>query len=353
MDQKRLLEYVKRFQKVAETVEKDIQEKAKTTDIKKMKGTEFEDVVYEALKENSFKPEQITHSAQKFPDFIIEDDMSGDKIGIEVKKTNDAKWEVQGGSVFESLKNEVEDTYILMGKFGGDQPEARIRKYEECLQDLRVTHSPRFYINLDLPEGEDYLTKKDAKDLLTLSGDELNRKIRQLLRSNHSTWWSEEETTAWDALSGDEKEIYLNDGIALFPEIFNSDYSNFTPWLVYSCLVWCGHVRDIFTAGGVKLLEEEKLYVSAIMNRALNNKDAIISRINDMTDDEINKFWKVEKIEDGRVEKWIELVCSNLKFSKDLLNKNRALDSNSDLDDEELVEKIRDTYREILLKQFT
>lgn len=348
MDEKRLLEYMKRLQNVAQSVEKDIQKKSETMDLKKMRGTEFEDIVYEALKENDFKPEQITHSTQKFPDFIIEDLETGEKIGIEVKKTNEAKWEVQGGSVFESLKNEVEDTYILMGKFGGDKPEARLRKYEECLQDLRVTHSPRFYINLDLPEGEDYLTKKEAKDLLTLSGDELNRKIRKLLRTNNSTWWSEDETTAWDVLSRDEKDIYLNEGISLFPEIFKGDYSNFTPWLVYSCLVWCGHVRDIFSAGGIKYIEDEDMFVSAVMNRAIENKDVIVERINDMTEAEIYKFWKVKKIEEDRISQWIDLVCSYLKLSNDLLNKNKTLKVFAAKEDEEIAEEIKEKYKRYL-----
>ena len=36
--------------------------------------------------------DKIYHSPQKFTDFIITDD-TGDKIGLEVKKTDSAKWE--------------------------------------------------------------------------------------------------------------------------------------------------------------------------------------------------------------------------------------------------------------------
>lgn len=66
---------------------------------------------------------------------------------------------------------------------------------------------------MDLEEGEDYLTRNDAKDLLELSGDDLNRKIRKLLRTQKSTWWSEGETTAFSDLSKEEKNIYLNEGV--------------------------------------------------------------------------------------------------------------------------------------------
>ena len=88
---------------------------------------------------------------------------------------------------------------------GGDKPEVRLRRYEECIADLKVTHSPRFYLNMDLEVGKDYLTRNDAKDLLELSGDDLNRKIRKLLRTQKSTWWSEAETTAFSDLPKEEK----------------------------------------------------------------------------------------------------------------------------------------------------
>lgn len=78
-----------------------------------------------------------------------------------------------------------------------------------------------------------------------------------------------------------------NEGIALFPEVFKGDYHNFTPWLVYSCLVWCGNVRDIFSAGGNKFIDDSGIYVSAVMYRALENVEEIKLRILDMTDEEI------------------------------------------------------------------
>ena len=252
MSQKRLLAYIEKLYGVQGNIERKLQEKkAQEADKFKMSGTDFEAVVYDSLIEAGFDKESITHSTQKFPDFILEDKTDGDKLGVEVKKTDSSKWEVIGGSIYESLKNDIDDTYIMMAKLGGDKPEVRLRRYEECIADLKVTHSPRFYLNMDLEEGEDYLTRNDAKDLLELSGDDLNRKIRKLLRTQKSTWWSGGETTAFSDLSKEEKNIYLNEGIALFPEVFKGDYHNFTPWLVYSCFVWCGNVRDIFSAGAV------------------------------------------------------------------------------------------------------
>lgn len=271
MSKERMLAYLEKLYGITKDIEDKLQnEKVGDKEVKKMTGTDFEKVVYDSLIEAGFEKEEITHSTQKFPDFILEDLEDGDKIGVEVKKTDSSRWEVIGGSVYESLKNEIEDTYVLMAKLGGEKPEVRLKKYEECIADLKVTHSPRFYLNLDLEEGEDYLTQNDAKDLLELSGDELNKKIRKLLRTQKSTWWSEGETVAFADLSQEEKGIYLNEGIALFPEVFKGDYSKFTPWLVYSCFVWCGNVRDgilMLPGGGNELHNIAEMNLMQKLNR--------------------------------------------------------------------------------------
>lgn len=346
MSKERILAYIERLYKVTENIEIKLQkEKEDNKDVKKMTGTEFEIMVYDSLIEAGFGKEEIFHSTQKFPDFVLEDLADGDKIGVEVKKTDAPKWEVIGGSIYESLKNDIEDTYVLMAKLGGDRPEVRLRKYEECIADLKVTHSPRFYLNLDLEDGEDYLTKNDARDLLTLSGDELNRKIRQLLRTQKSTWWSEGETVAFTDLSQEEKGVYLNEGIALFPEVFRGDYSKFTPWLVYSCFVWCGNVRDIFSAGGNKYVDDLHIYVSAIMNRALQNVENIKQRIIDMTEEEQVKFLgKSTKDINERLDIWFELVEENLKVSSELISNNKKLQVYENYSDERICSSIKSIF---------
>jgi hypothetical protein len=327
MSEKRILEYIKKLYGIADDIQKKLQERESSGEKSaKMSGTDFEKIVYHSLLEAGFDEDSITHSSQKFPDFVLEDKEDGDKLGVEVKKTDSAKWEVIGGSIYESLKNDIDDTYVIMAKLGGDKPEVRLRKYEECIADIKVTHSPRFYLDLNLGEGEDYLTQNDAKDLLELSGDELNRKIRKLLRTKKSTWWSEGETTAFSDLPKEEKGIYLNEGIALFPEVFKGDYHNFTPWLVYSCFVWCGNVRDIFSAGGNKFIDELQIYVSAVMYRAWDNAESIMKRIMDMTDDEMKKFWgKTAEGKEERIDLWLYLVDENIRFSADLIQNNQKL----------------------------
>lgn len=105
--------YLPLLKNTVQNIENNLQEKFQKSGKEKVKGTEFEEIVQDALIKSGFHKEQITHSSQKFPDFVITDIEYGYKIGVEVKKTDSNKWEVIGGSVFESLKNDVEDTYII------------------------------------------------------------------------------------------------------------------------------------------------------------------------------------------------------------------------------------------------
>ncbi len=312
--------YVELLDKATENVQKRIAELDAPKG--KIKGTDFEKIVYDALLSVGIESDRIFHSIQKFPDFIIEDNKI--QIGVEVKKTDADKWDVPGGSVYESMRNRIEETFVLMGKFGGT-PEARIRRYEECISDLEVTHSPRFHLKIDLPSGEDYLTKNGASDLLTLpKGKELNRRIRELLRTNKSTWYSEETVESFSELSKEEKQNFFVDGVVLFPEVTGGDYSKFAPWMIYKCLVWCSNVRDVFSAGGTKELKEFR--ISAVMGRILERADLIVDRIAEMTPQEIKRHWGFVGDEfplEDRCAKWIELIEKKISVSDSLIQINK------------------------------
>ena len=186
MREERWIAYVEKIGKVTEEIQEKLQDrKRKGLLAKKISGTDFEEVVYDCLLEAGFEKENITHSTQKFPDFIVEDIQSGKKIGIEVKKTDSKKWEVIGGSIYESLKNDIDDTYIIMAKMGGDNPEVRFRKYEECIADLKVTHSPRFYLDMDLEKGRDYLSQNGKRYCLPAGSLYRQKRNGPLCSSSH------------------------------------------------------------------------------------------------------------------------------------------------------------------------
>lgn len=331
------------YKKLLDTVTKNVQKRIMEIGDTKVKGTDFEKIVYDELLKAGVREDAITHSSQKFPDFVIDDDTV--KIGIEVKKTDANKWDVPGGSVYESLRNSIE-TFVLMGKFGGI-PEARLRKYEECISDLTVTHSPRFHLKMDMAFGEDYLTRNNASDLLDLpKGKELNRRIRELLRTNKDTWYTEEAVESFSDLSPDEKICFFVDGVVLFPEVTGKDYSNFAPWLTYKCLIWCSNIRDVFSAGGTKDFDD--FTASAVMARILERTDLIVKRISDMTKREIKIHWGIDEdisfIE--RIERWVGLIQKQISISQILIKKNKK--NHPEL----LKYKRKENYSEIIREKF-
>src|SRR3990172_1857484 len=89
-----------------------------------------------------------------FPDIIAKK-----FFGVEVKTTTQDHWVSTGNSVMESLRVEsVKRIYIMFGKFGG-KPDIKYRLYQECLPEVSVTHSPRYKIDMELPEGESIFDK--------------------------------------------------------------------------------------------------------------------------------------------------------------------------------------------------
>lgn len=334
---------MKDYEEILNIVTKNVQKRIAGSGNSKVKGTDFEKIVYEELVKAGVDENKITHYTQKFPDFIISDDDT--KIGVEVKKTDSDKWDVPGGSVFESLRNDIE-TYVLMGKYGG-VPEARIRKYKDCISGMTVTHSPRFHLKLDMECGEDYLSRNNAFDLLDLpEGEELYARIRELLRTDRNTWYTQKTTKPYSELKANEKMNYFVDGVVLFPAVVGGDYSKFAPWMIYKCLIWCKNIRDVFSAGGMKEFDDFK--ASAVMARILDRTDLIVERISKMTINEIKEHWNVEEDIplEKRVDKWMELVKKNITVSPILIKGNKEKHPNliNDASKEDYSTIIRDKF---------
>lgn len=213
------------------------------------KGTKFENTI------------QII-SGQRFPDIV-----AAKYYGVEVKSTKDEKWSIIGGSVAEGTRVEnVEHIFILFGKL--HKPvEFRTRRYEECLCDIAVTHSPRYKIDMELKNGETIFDKMgityDEMRKLDDPIDPVVKYFRSILKPGESLWWingedaTEGETPAkirmWKTLTKSEREEWIAQGFALFPELFSNSpnkYERFTLWLVANHGVVSSSMRDPFSAGG-------------------------------------------------------------------------------------------------------
>lgn len=213
------------------------------------KGTKFENTI------------EII-SGQRFPDIV-----AAKYYGIEVKSTKDDKWTMIGGSVAEGTRVEnVEHIFILFGKL--HKPvEFRTRRYEDCLCDIAVTHSPRYKIDMELKPGETIFDKMGiAYHEMRKLDDPIEpvvKYFRSILKPGESLWWVNGEDATegaapvkirmWKTLSKSEREELISQGFALFPELFSNSpnkYEHFTLWLAANHGVVSPSMRDPFSAGG-------------------------------------------------------------------------------------------------------
>jgi len=86
----------------------------------------------------------------------------GGKYGIEVKSSvgiGDSR-RIAGNSILGSTSVQgVLKNVIVFGKMRGADIEFRSREYKECITEVRVTHSPRYMIDLDTPAKEHFFDK--------------------------------------------------------------------------------------------------------------------------------------------------------------------------------------------------
>jgi hypothetical protein len=271
-------------------------------------------------------------SGQRFPDIV-----AAKYYGIEVKSTKDDKWSVIGGSVAEGTRVEgVEHIYILFGKLH-NPTEFKVRRYEECLSDIAVTHSPRYKIDMDLPVGDTIFDKMGIQyEELRKQEDPIGPVVeyyRRLLKPGESLWWINGADAAdgavspklrmWTVLNKQDKVDMLAQGFALFPEIFSNHinkYERFTFWLVSSHGVLSRAMRDPFSAGGqVDLTINGNEYKKIPKKYAQLNsyKDKVSYIINNESIETLCDTWhlSVNVVED-RMKTWVKLVSEQASYEK-------------------------------------
>lgn len=283
------------------------------------KGTKFENTI------------EII-SGQRFPDIV-----AGKYYGIEVKSTKDDKWTMIGGSVAEGTRVEdVEHIFILFGKLH-EPIEFRTRRYEECLCDIAVTHSPRYKIDMKLEKGETIFDKMgityDEMRKLDNPIEPVVEYFRSILKPGESLWWvngkdategdSPAKIRLWKTLSKEEREELIAQGFALFPELFSNSlnkYERFTLWLVANYGVISSSMRDPFSAGGQIDFEINghiyehlpKKYGQLAANK--NRVEEIVMSIDDNT---LLVAWNIINTEfKDRMKNWIDLVAKAAETEK-------------------------------------
>lgn len=298
----------------------------------------FENAVFKAIEEAAKgKDVQATPLGKRaFPDIKLEHLSDGEKVGVEVKlHTAGEAWTTLGNSAYATTQEpNLVTIYLFFGNFEKKPVEFEIKPYGECIKDIKITHNPRYMI--DMKSSRDFCVEEMGLSFDTLRAiDERDREIyvnTYIAKTKHKE------------LSGlVNKQRVIAQGFVLFPEFFANNqrirYQRMSVWL-FAKNILCRNVRDFLSASGKQAIavigpEELPKIFSSLQNcteefkEELKNTPSII----------LKSSWSVcgtittipENLE-GRIKLWLNLVAR--QYEKELIS--------------ETPYKLRDTLEKLL-----
>lgn len=309
-------------------------------------GRKMEEVALGALHEvapqTPFRPEEIKLvSGARFPDIQAER-----YYGVEVKTTQRNSWKSVGSSIIESTRIEdISMIYMLFAKLGGDFAEFRCKPYEDCLDNVSLTHQPRYQIDMEL-DGRKKKTifqkmKIDYHDFCQYEDKKKIAKVQEYIRSGHKKgtemqWWigGDDDSRSipmtirfLNDLGRKEKELYRARMFVIFPELFGTSPTKFKKaslWLCSRNSLLCSNVRDFFTAGGrVKSIGKKHFDtpVPRIAKRLYGSKDTVREMLrhpDDILMEDINEFWSLKVPSTDYETTWMTMMQTTFKQNPEL-----------------------------------
>lgn len=253
------------------SVTEDILNKRSTYE-KRPTPSELEVVVVNAIKEasntvNCFKEDEIILvSGHKFPDIEVKPG-----FGVEVKMSSSG-WSSIGSSIIESTRvPSIESIYIIFGNYSENPAQFKCKPYQDVLTDIKLTHSPRYLIDMNTSEsifrelGIEYsdFRKKSEAEKINIAQKYVREKFLKS-DSKEMPWWIKNITDyqndngirMWNSIGDEMKKVLTAKLMLLFPEIFspsqgrNKKYSKPTLWLCSYYQIVFPNIRDQFSSGG-------------------------------------------------------------------------------------------------------
>lgn len=298
---------------------------------------EFEVDIFEALKQAS-KNTQFCEkielvAGRKFPDIVIRNG-----YGVEVKKTTQNHWKSTGNSVLETTRvQDVQDIFLYFGKLT-TPVEFKYRRYQECLYDIAVTHSPRYLIDMDIPSDQSIFQKMnmdyDSLRLMSNPAKPFVEYFRNRTTPGEEPWWisGDEKAlvsakfTIYSSLSREQKRDLTVEAMARFPEIFGNSptkYQNLSIWLASTHQIVDASLRDRFTAGGRKSITiggNTYHNVPRVYANLRDNISGVMYKLKQMPSSEANSLWGDFNDGDAACFQWTKKF---LEFSFEAMGGNR------------------------------
>lgn len=320
--------------------EKFLERKKKNIDFSKVSALDFEEHVVEGIKaaiaKNSLSFKVELKSNLTFPDIICYS--SNSKIGVEVKTTKADKWICTGNSIKETTRVDgVQEIFLFFGKLGGD-PAFRFSSYPKVLEEVKVTHSPRYFINMDCPQKNTIFDKLDVNyDEFRESPSKfkiLKKYYRSLLKEGEELWWAgdvegkdielgKHKIRLWNEASPEEKDEIRAKAFVLFTELFRTDkfpkkYNRLTSWIVSQYLLVAPSLRDTFSAGG--RIELDGHMYPQVVNSLIESYEFLEEVFAKIDEDDLSFYWGVENLPKDKAAlrvQWESRMQNNLALGID------------------------------------
>lgn len=287
----------------------------------RMDPIRFEEELFSSFKEaaegTAFEGSIDLVSGQKFPDIVIQKN-----YGVEVKTTTQDQWTSTGNSIMETTRvSSVERIFLYFAKLS-DNLDFKYKRYQDCLSDIVVTHSPRYKIDMNLKAGDTVFEK------MGIEYDELRKLanpvapyqsyMRKNMPKGRELWWMGDDTAVpstvqlFNTLSVADKKRITIESMVLFPSVFGNDQQKFSQvalWLAGRHGVVNPSLRDTFTAGGLSSIVLGGFKYQDVP-RILKNLNDIIFELADVIrlydDEELLHRWGVLKYHNP-IHQWMEI----------------------------------------------
>ena len=278
------------FESILETVRNDLLSRHTLGQINltTIKDTDFEGLFAHTLskKLNGALTVDYREGSTIFPDIGCA------PYGVEIKTAKADKWICLGNSIMEGTRRDrVEIIYVAFLKKGGI-PDIRIRPYDASISDIKVTHSPRYEINMDISYNQTIFSKLEIPYSEFKDASNKIQRLRRYYQDNGvDSWWLDEETgetvttmnlISFGTLPTERKHELLTEIFALFPEILKKQYGQAASYLVMKYGIFNPSFRDMVTAGGreTMLLNGSSINVSRSVFNLISLIPSIIDFIN-------------------------------------------------------------------------
>ncbi|ABV78870.1 hypothetical protein [Rickettsia bellii] len=134
----------------------------------------------------------IPSSTHGFPDIICKHKESGLKFGVEVKTGK--TWQTNGNSIFTQIGEQDLDEIIVLFCKTTKPIEISWKKYEDAVNSIAITHSPRYVIKMDTENDNTFfkkmnITYKEFKKMQVEEKMQLIKSYYLLKEKGGRQWW--------------------------------------------------------------------------------------------------------------------------------------------------------------------